>query len=245
MSNFLDIIKYGFGNAFTFKGRVSRSVYFVYSLTLNASLSLAQVTLLKAEVNPWLVMGLATILSIALGFSILVRRVHDAGHGWKLYLLFLIPFIGPIIFLTFIFMVDKNDNKYGLFSERKVTSLDKNIVTGIIVILGFFMFISTAVSTGIAAKLTQESLQEVQANAVGQLLSNNLNMIARQAQANAAQTNDGLVTLEILHQALEESYLGNGFTKLPTQTGLSIEFNGATGSIDLDESSESGLRITY
>jgi len=245
MSNFLDIIKYGFINAFTLKGRVSRSVYFVYSLTLNTSLSLAQVTLLKADVNPWLVMGSVSLLSIVLGFSIMVRRVHDAGHGWKLYLLFLIPFIGPIIFLTFIFMVDKNDNKYGLFSERKVTSLDKNIVTTIIAILGFFMFISTAVSTGIAAKLTQESFQEVQANAVGQLLSNNLDMIARQAQANAAQESNGLITLDILHIALEESYLGDGFTKVPTQSGIRIEFNGQSGSIDIDESSESGLRITY
>lgn len=244
MSNFFDIIKYGFSNAFTFQGRVSRSVYFVYFLTLNTSLSLAQVVLLNTGVNPWLVMILTSVISIVLGFSIMVRRVHDAGHGWKLYLLFLIPFIGPIIFLIFTFMVDENDNKYGLFSERKVTSLDKNIVTIIIVIFGLFMFISTAVSTGIAAKLTQETLLEVQDNAQASSLASNLEMIGNQAKVESFMESDGVLTVELLQRVLTESNLPSNFVGSNTETGIMVTVDGIVGRIDIDPSSDAGFTIS-
>ena len=239
----MDIFKYGFTNLFNFSGRVSRSVYFIYMLTINTLLNFAQLFLLQREMNPYLVIGLAVILSLVLVTAIMVRRLHDSGHGWKSYLLLLIPFLGPLILLVFTFLVDESDNKYGSFSERKVSSLNKNIAMIIIIVLGFGTLLVTVVSTGVSAKIAQETLLEVQDNAQGSVLASNLEMIANQARAESFMESDGVLTVELLQRVFAESNLPSNFVGSNTETGIIVTFDGSVGIIDIDPNSDKGFTI--
>lgn len=246
MRNFLDIFKYGFANVFNTQGRVSRSVYFIFSLTVSTLLIILQLLALVASINPYLVMIVSIILSILLSFSILVRRIHDAGQGWKLFLLLLIPIIGVFIFFGYTIKVDQKDNSYGAFSERKVSLINKNLAIAILVMLSFINILSTIVTTGVAAKLTLETALEIQGDARSSLLGSYLEMIGRQAKVNAVmESEEGLVTVENLQQALEESSLPAGFLTGTTETGVTLEIDGVMGSIDVDPGSSTGYKITY
>jgi uncharacterized membrane protein YhaH (DUF805 family) len=244
MNNFIDIFKYSFTNLFTFRGRVSRSVYFIYFLTINTILNFLQLVLLQREITPYLVMGLAIILSLVLTFTITVRRVHDSGHGWKLYLLFLIPFLGPFIFIIFTFLVDESDNKFGLLNDRKISKLNKNLAITLIAVLGFGNLMVTVVSTGISAKIAQETFLEVQDNAKNSVLISNLEMIGNQARVIAAMESDGVVTVEILQSALRESNLSGNLIGNNTETGVMVTVDGSIGRIDVDPNTPSGYSIS-
>ena len=246
MGNFLDIFKYGFANIFSTQGRVSRSVYFIYSLTINTFLIFVQLLALVAEINPYLVMIITIIMSLVLGFSIMVRRIHDAGYGWKAYLLLLIPIIGVFILLGFTVKVDRKDNNYGTLAERKVSLINKNLAIVLLVVLSFVNMLATIVTTGVSAKVALETALEIQGNARSSLLGSYLDMIGRQAAVNAAMENeDGLVTVGNLQQALEESSLPSGFLTANTETGITLEIDGVMGSIDIDPGSSTGYKITY
>jgi len=246
MRNFLNIFKYGFANIFNTQGRVSRSVYFIYSLTINTLLIFIQLIALVLSINPYLVMIVTIIISLVLGFSILVRRIHDAGYGGKYYLLLLIPIIGVLIFFSYTLKVDKNDNSYGSFAERKVSLINKNLAIILLVILSFVNTLATIVTTGVSAKVALETALEIQGNAKSSLLGSYLDMIGRQAKVNAVmESEDGLVTVENLQQALEESSLPAGFLTGTTETGITLEIDGVIGSIDVDPGSSNGYKITY
>jgi uncharacterized membrane protein YhaH (DUF805 family) len=244
MNNLIDIFKYSFTNLFTFQGRVSRSVYFIYFLTINAILNFLQLFLLQREITPYLVMGLAIILSLVLTFAITLRRVHDSGHGWKLYLLYLIPFLGPFIFIIFTFLVDESDNKFGLFNERKISKLNKNLAITLIAVLGFGNLMVTVVSTGLSAMIAQETLLNVQDNAKNSVLKSNLEMVGNQARVIAALESDGVVTVEILQSALRESNLSGNLIGNNTETGIMVTFDGSIGRIDVDPNTPSGYSIS-
>ena len=244
MNNFTDIFKYSFTNLFSFKGRVSRSVYFIYFLTINTILNFLQLVLLQREITPYLVMALAIILSLVLTFAITVRRIHDSGYGWKLYLLFLIPFLGPFIFIIFTFLVDESDNKFGLLNDRKISKLNKNLAITLIAVLGFGNLMVTVVSTGLSAKIAQETFLEVQDNAKNSVLISNLEMISNQARVIAAMESDGVVTVEILQSALRESNLSGNLIGNNTETGIMVTVDGSIGRIDVDPNTPSGYSIS-
>jgi uncharacterized membrane protein YhaH (DUF805 family) len=203
-----------------------------------------QFVLLSGGVNPYLVFAVAIISSLLLFTAIMVRRIHDSGHGWKLYLLYLIPFLGPFIFIIFIFLVDKSDNNFGLFTERKVSSLNKNLAITIIAVLGFASMMVTVVSTGLSAKIAQETFLDVQDNAKNSVLMSNLEMVGNQARVIAALESDGVVTVEILQSALRESNLSGNLIGNNTETGILVTVDGSIGRIDVDPNTPSGYSIS-
>ena len=240
----MDIFKYGFTNLFNFNGRVSRSVYFIYLLTINSLLNFLMLVLLKREMNPYIVVGSVFILSVVLVTAINVRRLHDSGHSGKSYLLLLIPILGPLILLVYTFLVDESDNKYGSFIERKVSSLNKNIAIIIFIVLGFVTLVETLVSTGVSAKIAQETFLEVQDNAQASSLASSLEMIGNQAKAESFMESDGVLTVELLQRVFAESNLPSNFVGSNTETGiLVIGDDYLVGSIDIDPSSDDGFTI--
>jgi uncharacterized membrane protein YhaH (DUF805 family) len=98
----VDAIKSGFGNYVGFQGRAARSEYWFWSLFVFVvlfALIIADIKLFGKAGPP--VLPLAGMLALFLpGLALIVRRLHDTDRSGWLFLLVMIPLIGPIILLV-------------------------------------------------------------------------------------------------------------------------------------------------
>ncbi len=104
-----------------FSGRARRAEYWWFAV-VNAALAVASVVImvvLGAIADPLGIIGVLLYLAVAFGTLIpglacAVRRLHDTGKsGWFL-LVSLIPFVGGIILLVFMFTDGTREtNQYG------------------------------------------------------------------------------------------------------------------------------------
>lgn len=112
MKNFIEVIK----KYAVFSGRASRKEYWLFCLwNLIIGFVIGFVLGLTGNLNAVLP---AAIIYLAIfiipSVAVTVRRLHDIGRsGWWLLILF-VPYIGPIILITFYcFDSQSGDNKYG------------------------------------------------------------------------------------------------------------------------------------
>lgn len=108
---FVEVLKTQYTN---FKGRADRPQYWYFTLfcvLISIPLSIIDSLLFGAQVLS-LVFSLAVLVpSVALG----VRRLHDLGKSGWLYLIALIPLIGPIALLVLFCL--KGQDKANQFGE--------------------------------------------------------------------------------------------------------------------------------
>ncbi|MEX2461670.1 MAG: DUF805 domain-containing protein [Paenibacillaceae bacterium] len=109
MEWYLKVLK----NYVGFQGRARRKEYWMYIL-INVIISIV-LSILESflHLSP-LLTGLYSLFVLLPSIALGIRRLHDIGRsGWWL-LINLIPLIGYIIFLVFLFQdSQENDNQYG------------------------------------------------------------------------------------------------------------------------------------
>lgn len=105
-------------NAFNFKGRTRRSDYFnfvVINFVIQTVLSL--INMIESEqvkILSTVILTIYTVINFIPSISILVRRLHDIGKSGKMILLSLIPIIGQIIIIIYVFKdSEQGANIYG------------------------------------------------------------------------------------------------------------------------------------
>ena len=107
---FLDAIKLYFRNYANFEGRSRRSEYFYALLFVNIVTSCCAAVPALAAI--W---TLGTLLP---GIALVVRRLHDVGRSGWWYFINLIPLVGTIILLIWIFTDSDDDNQWGPNPKR-------------------------------------------------------------------------------------------------------------------------------
>lgn len=102
-----------------FSGRARRKEYWFFVLfNIIFSIAFTVVDGVTGTLDPTMGMGLLSLLySLAVlipSLSVTVRRLHDTGRsGWWFFII-LIPLLGAIILLVFMFLDSKpEDNQYG------------------------------------------------------------------------------------------------------------------------------------
>ena len=110
---FVDAIKLGFSNYFTFSGRSRRSEYWYWTLFgyLLFGVSILLEGLFGGEGGIFLICLFVTLIP---SLSIGVRRLHDTGKsGWWM-LIGLIPFGGIVLLVFFVQDSEKLPNSHGI-----------------------------------------------------------------------------------------------------------------------------------
>ncbi len=115
---FLDAIKRAHVKAFRYDGRASRGEYWwfqLYIALLGLALAIVAVAVMTTSLEPgdlrgdevptgfFVIYGVAMLVSLygfAVGLSLSVRRLHDAGMSGWMYLLSLVPYAGGIILIV-------------------------------------------------------------------------------------------------------------------------------------------------
>ncbi len=97
----------------TFRGRARRSEYWMFTL-FNVIVSTVLFMVDMALGTMFLLGALYGLAAIIPGLAVTVRRLHDTGKsGWWI-LITLIPILGTIAFLVFMFQDSyAGDNEYG------------------------------------------------------------------------------------------------------------------------------------
>jgi uncharacterized membrane protein YhaH (DUF805 family) len=110
---FAQAVRSALANAFTFKGRATRSEYWYFVLFV-------VICAVPAALVDQLLIGypafqaLVTLATIVPHVSVMVRRLHDTGHSGWLYWIALIPLIGVCILIYWLCKAGPTEpNKYG------------------------------------------------------------------------------------------------------------------------------------
>lgn len=107
-------------NYFYFSGRARRKEFWMFTLfhILFASLALVIDVSLELSISRQIIYGPFYLLYIIITFipslAVTIRRLHDTGKSGWMYLLILVPIVGPIV--IFIFLVtdgQPDSNKWG------------------------------------------------------------------------------------------------------------------------------------
>ena len=97
----------GLRNSFDFNGRSSKSEFWYF--VLFEFLILMVLSFLSTTLY-----AIASLILIIPATSVLVRRMHDIGKGWKKLLVILIPFVGVAVVLYWLIQPSEvNDNAWG------------------------------------------------------------------------------------------------------------------------------------
>ena len=114
---FWEAVRLAFAQYATFSGRATRKEH-IYYLLFNLAVSGVLYLLVGLGVP------LASVVQMVYswgtlipGLALSVRRLHDGGYSGWVWLWFLLPIAGPIVFVLMIFWDSDDDNKYG---PRKV-----------------------------------------------------------------------------------------------------------------------------
>ncbi len=97
---------------FVFSGRARRKEYWMFAL-INFLIMIG-LTIIDGVLGT-MVLGMIYSLAVLIpGIAVTFRRLHDIGKsGWWLLLL-LVPFVGVIVILVFMFLAgEEGDNQYG------------------------------------------------------------------------------------------------------------------------------------
>ncbi len=114
--SFGEAISSVFGHYFNFTGRARRAEYWYFALfNILVNICLLFLIPLDPSGSMWLVFaGLYNIVVFFPSWSVLARRLHDTGRSGWCVLLIMIPFIGFLIILVWIFSKgDDGTNEYG------------------------------------------------------------------------------------------------------------------------------------
>ena len=120
MVSFKTAVKNGFTKAFDFKGRATRAEYWWWVLFYwIVVLAVMMPGMLLCEIDSDLIM-VAIIPMLIVYFvglfpslSLLVRRLHDAGHSAWYLLWNLVPYVGGFVIFIATVQDSEPDNKYG------------------------------------------------------------------------------------------------------------------------------------
>jgi uncharacterized membrane protein YhaH (DUF805 family) len=97
----------GLRNSFDFNGRSSKSEFWYF--VLFEFLILMVLSFLSTTLY-----AIASLILIIPATSVLVRRMHDIGKGWKKLLVVLIPFVGVVVVLYWLIQPSEaNENAWG------------------------------------------------------------------------------------------------------------------------------------
>jgi hypothetical protein len=97
----------GLRNSFDFNGRSSKSEFWYF--VLFEFLILMVLSFLSTTLY-----AIASLILIIPATSVLVRRMHDIGKGWKKLLVILIPFVGVAVVLYWLIQPSEvNENAWG------------------------------------------------------------------------------------------------------------------------------------
>jgi len=101
-----------------FEGRASRPEFWLFAL-FNIIVYLVWIVLIflisSGSTQPIVVFlfYLPFLVLLLPNLAVTVRRLHDAGYSGGFYFLFLIPFVGTLIYLIFMLLPSSTSNKYG------------------------------------------------------------------------------------------------------------------------------------
>lgn len=100
-----------------FEGRASRPEFWLFAL-FNLIVYMVWIVLVfllssgSTEAIVVFLFYLPALILLLPNLSVTVRRLHDAGYSGGFYFLFLIPFVGSIIYLIFMVQPTSNTSKY-------------------------------------------------------------------------------------------------------------------------------------
>jgi uncharacterized membrane protein YhaH (DUF805 family) len=109
--SFTEAVAQAFSKYFVFGGRASRPAYWWFALF--QILATLAASVIDVALDTYVTYLIVAVVLFIPGLSVLVRRLHDAGHsGWWVLILFL-PLIGLIVMLVFTLQASDAPNQWG------------------------------------------------------------------------------------------------------------------------------------
>ena len=111
MMSFMDAVKSGIGKSFSFRGRASRSEYWLWILASVLFQIICAIIALLGNIG---IAAIFPVLLIPPTTTVIVRRLHDIEKSGWFFLIVLIPIVG-ILYLIYLFIQEGNmsENIYG------------------------------------------------------------------------------------------------------------------------------------